>query len=119
MADSGRPSLVLIGEAGRMTSMTKHLCGACVALLSLASAGAALAAHGASDDPFPSTYHPAVSVPLAIVGATVLTGTGAEIADQQPLIADRNIPAVGTAAPVPAGSREAQTRRARWADTGG
>ena len=100
-----------------MTSMTKHLCGACIALLSLASAGAALAAHGASDDPFPSTYHPAVSVPLAIVGATVLTGTGTELADATLLIADGKIEAVGTALPVPEGYREVDGR-GKWLTPG-
>ncbi|HWV61568.1 MAG TPA: amidohydrolase [Sphingopyxis sp.] len=97
--------------------MTKYLGGACIALISLTTAGAALAAHGALDDPFPSTYHPAASAPLAIVGATVLTGTGAEIADATVLIAGGKIEAVGTALPVPEGYREVDGR-GKWLTPG-
>ena len=86
-----------------MASTMKYLGGAGIALISLATAGVALAAHGAPDDPFPATYHPAASAPLAIVGATVLTGTGAEIPDATLLIADGKIEAVGTKLPVPEG----------------
>ena len=53
--------------------------------------------------PFPSTYRPGPSGPVAIVGATVLTGTGAEIANGTVLIADGRIEAVGRGLAVPDG----------------
>ncbi|MDQ8754966.1 amidohydrolase [Sphingosinicella sp. LHD-64] len=57
----------------------------------------------ASPDPYPSTYRPGPSQRLAIVGATVLTGTGAEIANGTVLLADGRIEAVGAGLPVPDG----------------
>ncbi|MBO9695783.1 MAG: amidohydrolase [Sphingopyxis sp.] len=97
--------------------MMKHLGGACIALLSLTAAGAAIAAHGAPDDPFPATYRPAASASLAIVGATVLTGTGAEIADATLLIADGKIEAVGAMLPVPEGYARVDGR-GKWVTPG-
>jgi len=78
-----------------------QLGAACIAPILLASAGAAFAAHDVSSDPFPTTYLPAASAPLAIVGATVLTGTGAEIADATVLLANGRIEAVGANLAVP------------------
>ncbi|WP_247594637.1 amidohydrolase [Sphingopyxis sp. PAMC25046] len=100
-----------------MASTMKYLGGACIVLISMATVGISLAAHGAPDDPFPSTYHPAASAPLAIVGATVLTGTGTEIADATVLIADGKIEAVGPSLPVPNGYGEVDGR-GKWLTPG-
>ena len=57
-----------------------------------------------SKDPgFPSTYVAHPEGPVALVGATVLTGTGAEVANGTVLERDGKIEAVGSALPVPAG----------------
>ncbi|HWW55663.1 MAG TPA: amidohydrolase [Sphingopyxis sp.] len=100
-----------------MTSRPKQLGGVCGALISLAAASGALAAHGAPDDPFPGTYHPAAAAPLAIVGATLLTGTGAEIVDATLLIANGKVEAVGTALPVPEGYARLDGR-GKWVTPG-
>jgi imidazolonepropionase-like amidohydrolase len=56
----------------------------------------------ADSDPFPSMYRPGPGERVAIVGATILTGTGAEIARGIVLVADGRIAAVGGAdLPVP------------------
>jgi imidazolonepropionase-like amidohydrolase len=57
----------------------------------------------AAADPYPSTYRPGPSQRIAIVGATVLTGTGAEIANGTVLLAGGRIEAVGAGLPVPEG----------------
>jgi imidazolonepropionase-like amidohydrolase len=57
----------------------------------------------AAADPYPSTYRPGPSQRIAIVGATVLTGTGAEIANGTVLLADGRIETVGAGLPVPEG----------------
>ncbi len=49
----------------------------------------------ANPDPFPSTYRPGGSRPTAIVGATVLTATGQEIADGVVVMSAGRILAVG------------------------
>ncbi|HZZ36834.1 MAG TPA: amidohydrolase [Caulobacteraceae bacterium] len=54
-------------------------------------------------DPFPSTYRPMPSTPTAIVGATVLTGTGAVIEGGTVLVKDGKVEAVGAGLPAPAG----------------
>ena len=46
-------------------------------------------------DPFPSTYQPGPSRPTAVVGATVLTATGQEIADGVVVMSGGRILAVG------------------------
>lgn len=71
----------------------------------------------ANADPFPSTYVPAASAPLAIVGATVLTGTGAEIADATLLLRDGKIEAVGPGLAVPDGYARIEAR-GRWVTPG-
>ncbi len=58
---------------------------------------------GVDPDPFPSTYLPASAPPLAIVGATVLTGTGEELADATLLLRDGRIEAVKAGLAAPAG----------------
>jgi len=52
-------------------------------------------------DPFPSTYVPLPSVTTAIVGATLLTGTGDEIANGTVLLVDGKIAAAGKNVQVP------------------
>lgn len=60
----------------------------------------------ASDtDPFPSTYHALPSTATALVGATVLTGTGEKIENGTVVFADGRIVAVGRDVTVPAGAR--------------
>ena len=57
----------------------------------------------ADADPFPSTYVARASAPMAIVGASILTGTGAELAQGTVLVRDGRIEAVGADVAVPAG----------------
>ena len=57
----------------------------------------------ASKDPFPTTYRPLPGRNLALVGATVLTGTGTQIENGTVLIRDGRIAGVGAGLPVPAG----------------
>src|SRR3546814_12128900 len=56
-------------------------------------------------DPFPSSYRPPAARPVALVGATVLTATGEEIANGPLLMEGGKIAAVGAALPVPPGYR--------------
>ncbi|AMG73503.1 Imidazolonepropionase [Sphingopyxis granuli] len=80
-----------------------------------ASAGpAAPTVHSA---PFPSTYRPPATRPVALVGATVLTATGEEIANGTVLMEDGKIAAVGAGLPVPAGYR-AIDARGKWVTPG-
>lgn len=57
----------------------------------------------ANPDPFPSTYKPLPGQPTAIVGATVLTATGAKIANGTVLIRDGKIEKVGAGLAAPNG----------------
>jgi imidazolonepropionase-like amidohydrolase len=57
----------------------------------------------ANADAFPSTYTPATSLPMAIAGATILTGTGEEIAAGTVLVRDGKIEAIGAGVAVPRG----------------
>ncbi len=71
-----------------------------------------------SRDPgFPSSYVARPQPPVALVGATVLTGTGAEIVAGTVLVRDGRIEAVGAALPVPAGYA-AIDARGRWVTPG-
>ncbi|MDT9600328.1 amidohydrolase [Sphingosinicella rhizophila] len=54
-------------------------------------------------NPFPSTYRPTVSAPLAITGAHILTGTGAEFVRGTILVRDGRVEQVGEAIAVPEG----------------
>src|SRR3546814_14232420 len=72
---------------------------------------------GAAEGPFPSTYRPAPAAPVAIVGATILTGTGAEIAHATLVIRDGRVEAVGKGVAVPDGYTRVHCR-ARWATPG-
>ena len=59
----------------------------------------------ANPDPFPSTYKPLPSRPTAIVGATVLTGAGQEIADGVVVLVNGRVTAVGgPGTAIPAGA---------------
>ncbi|HEX5182267.1 MAG TPA: amidohydrolase [Allosphingosinicella sp.] len=71
----------------------------------------------ADPDPFPSTYSPAPSVPTAIVGAHILTGTGADIPEGTILMRGGRIEAVGAGLAVPAGYR-AIDGHGRWVTPG-
>lgn len=59
----------------------------------------------AETEAFPSTYKPLAAPPTAIVGATILTGTGEEISDGTVLFSDGKIVAVGAGIDVPEGTR--------------
>lgn len=60
----------------------------------------------ASDsNPFPSTYHALPSGMVALVGATVLTGTGTRIDNGTVILDGGKITAVGANLPVPPGAR--------------
>ncbi len=71
------------------------------AALGLSLAGGVRAGEAGSGAAFPSSYRPAQASPLAIVGATILTGTGAEIADATILVRDGVVEAVGAGISVP------------------
>ncbi|APW72033.1 MULTISPECIES: amidohydrolase [Sphingopyxis] len=90
--------------------------GALWAALALA-AGGAIAADPAAEGPFPSTYRPAAAAPTAIVGATLLTGTGAEIADATLLMRDGRVEAVGANLSVPDGYARIDGR-GKWVTPG-
>ncbi|WP_114954297.1 amidohydrolase [Sphingosinicella terrae] len=66
---------------------------------------------------YPSTYRAAPAERVAIVGATILTGTGAEIADGTLLVADGRIEAVGAGLAVPEGYGRIDAR-GRWVTPG-
>nr|WP_246427298.1 amidohydrolase [Sphingopyxis panaciterrulae] len=72
---------------------------------------------GAAEGPFPSTYRPAPAAPVAIVGATILTGTGAEIANATLLIRDGRVEAVGRGVAVPDGYTRVDGR-GKWVTPG-
>ncbi len=71
----------------------------------------------AEADPFPSTYAPAPSAPFAIVGARILTGTGADIANGTLLVRDGRVEAVGENLAVPDGYQRIDAR-GRWVTPG-
>ncbi|HYE49692.1 MAG TPA: amidohydrolase [Azospirillaceae bacterium] len=71
----------------------------------------------ADRNPFPSTYKPLPSVPTAIVGATLLTGTGEEIADGTVVMEGGRIVAVGRGVAVPAGATVIDAR-GKWVTPG-
>lgn len=71
----------------------------------------------AAKDPFPSTYRALPGRPTAIVGATVLTGTGTQIDNGTVLIRDGRIEAVAPGAAPPAGY-EVVDARGKWVTPG-
>jgi imidazolonepropionase-like amidohydrolase len=58
-----------------------------------------------SPNPFPSTYRPAASAPVAIINATILTAAGPRIDNGVLVIRDGKIAAVGRDVAVPADAR--------------
>jgi imidazolonepropionase-like amidohydrolase len=67
--------------------------------------------HSANADPFPSTYQPLPRDNVAIVGATVFTGTDQRIENGVVLVSDGKVQAVGGAdTPVPGGYRVIDAR---------
>ena len=70
-----------------------------------------------ASNPFPSTYRPLPGRPTAIVGATVLTGTGAQLDNGTVLIRDGRIQAVGAGLAVPAGY-ETVDAHGKWVTPG-
>jgi imidazolonepropionase-like amidohydrolase len=72
----------------------------------------------ASDrDPFPSTYRPLPNGPVAIVGATVLTGAGQQIDGGTVVFQDGKVAAVGAGLAAPAGARVIDGR-GKWVTPG-
>ncbi|HYD45393.1 MAG TPA: amidohydrolase [Phenylobacterium sp.] len=71
----------------------------------------------ANPNPFPSTYQPLPSRPTAIVGATVLTATGQEIAGGTVIRRDGKIEAVGPGLAAPAGY-DVVDGRGKWVTPG-
>ena len=59
----------------------------------------------ADANPFPSTYHPLPSGTVALVGATVFTGTGTRIDNGTVILDGGKITAVGANLPVPPGAK--------------
>jgi imidazolonepropionase-like amidohydrolase len=70
-----------------------------------------------SSNPFPSTYRPLPGRPTAIVGATVLTGTGTRIDNGVVLLKDGRVEAVGPGLAVPAGY-ETVDAHGKWVTPG-
>ncbi|WP_447762874.1 amidohydrolase family protein [Sphingopyxis panaciterrae] len=68
-------------------------------------------------DPYPSTYHVPAAGRLALVGATVLTATGDEIANGTVLIEGGKIAAVGAGLAVPEGYASVDAR-GKWVTPG-
>ncbi|NIJ39491.1 imidazolonepropionase-like amidohydrolase [Sphingopyxis panaciterrae] len=100
-------------RGGRATTLTTTLATALI----FTGGGAFAAPDAAPRDAFPSTYQAAAQPPFAIVGATVLTGTGAEIADATVLVRDGSVEAVGAKLPVPEGYVEIDGR-GKWVTPG-
>jgi len=71
----------------------------------------------AAKDPFPSTYRALPGQAVALVGATVLTGTGTQVDNGTVLIRDGRIAAVGAGLAVPAGY-ETVDARGKWITPG-
>jgi imidazolonepropionase-like amidohydrolase len=88
-------------------------------LLAVAAAAPAQTPRGlvAEADPFPSTYQPAASRPLAITGARILTGAGQDIENGTLLVRDGRIEAVGANLAVPEGYERIDAR-GRWVTPG-
>ena len=83
-----------------MRLLSSHLRSRAATMLA-GALGLSLAGGVRAGEAFPSPYRPAQASPLAIVGATILTGTGAEIADATILVRDGVVEAVGAGISVP------------------
>jgi len=77
--------------------------GGFAASLTFAAATTAVAADAEARGAFASTYRPAAATPTAIVGATVLTGTGDEIPNATLLLANGKVEKIGAGLAVPGG----------------
>ncbi|MGN6596140.1 MAG: amidohydrolase [Sphingopyxis terrae] len=102
------------------------LLGSALAVLAGCAAGAAtpprpaappLADDAAPPAPFASTYQPRPAPDTAIVGASILTGTGARIDDGTVLMAAGKIVAVGTDISIPSNARVIDGR-GKWVTPG-
>ncbi|HEY0596063.1 amidohydrolase [Sphingopyxis sp.] len=82
-----------------------------------ASAPVADAAPAIDRDPYPGTYHAPAAERVALVGATVLTATGEEIANGTVLMEGGKIAAVGASLAVPDGYRTVDAR-GKWVTPG-
>ncbi|MHA4837578.1 amidohydrolase [Sphingopyxis sp. MSC1_008] len=82
-----------------------------------APAPAADAAPAIDRDPYPSTYRAPAADRVALVGGTVLTATGEEIANGTVLMEDGKIAAVGASLAVPGGYRTVDAR-GKWVTPG-
>ncbi|WP_447931103.1 amidohydrolase [Sphingopyxis fribergensis] len=82
-----------------------------------ASASAADAAPAIDRDPYPGTYHAPAADRIAVVGATVLTATGEEIANGTVLMEGGKVAAVGASLAVPDGYRTVDAR-GKWVTPG-
>jgi imidazolonepropionase-like amidohydrolase len=71
----------------------------------------------AKADAFPSTYKPMPSRPMAVVGASVFTGTGALIENGVVLVKDGKVEAVGAGLAVPTGY-EVVDAHGKWVTPG-
>ncbi len=71
----------------------------------------------ASANPFPSTYKPLAGRPTAIIGATVLTGTGEQVDNATVLFKDGKIEQVAAGLPAPAGY-EVIEAKGKWVTPG-
>ncbi|WP_129791511.1 amidohydrolase [Sphingosinicella sp. CPCC 101087] len=74
-------------------------------------------ADATAPDPFPSTYRRAPGAPMAITGAHILTGTGAELVNGTILVRDGLVEAVGEDLAVPEGY-EVVDASGRWLTPG-
>ena len=68
-------------------------------------------------DPYPGTYHAPAADRIAVVGATVLTATGEEIANGTVLMEGGKVAAVGASLAVPDGYRTVDAR-GKWVTPG-
>src|SRR3954451_23484410 len=58
----------------------------------------------AASDPYPSTYKPAPSSPVVLVGATILDGAGQRIDNGEVVLSNGKVQAIGHDLPRPAGA---------------
>ncbi|MGV3480772.1 MAG: amidohydrolase family protein [Sphingobium sp.] len=97
----------MVLDAGRLIGAALLLAVGCVAAAQDVGGG----------DPFTSTYRPAPHPPLAITGASILTGTGAEIAIGTVLVRDGKVEAVGADLAIPDGYQQIDGR-GKWVTPG-
>jgi len=101
----------------KKTLATRAAVSSLAALLLLNVAAARDPKGEANPDPYPSTYQPPESPPVAIVNATVLTAAGPRIDGGTVLMAQGRIVAVGTSVSIPSGARVIDAK-GRWVTPG-